>query len=139
MNRRKIVRDPDETSSYSELKELYSSLVSSLDEAHRRRRAAESLLRERRAEASEAKTEVRKVKSKLDTITRKQAAQEQVRATAGWSGAAIGMVTLTWEGFGVYGYPGPAWFFQSEIVLGAACWISTTVFHWAAKCFYGAD
>ena len=67
------------------------------------------------------------------------AAAKALKETSGGAGVAIGAVTLLWAGFAEYGYPGPQWLFEHDIFYGAVCWMSTSLFAWAAKAFYAAQ
>ena len=96
MNRRRP-RDPDDTASYAELKMYYKQLVGELDECKRNSKAASDLSRNRYNEAKEAKTEVRRVRRDLVTISRKQKAREEASKAGYWSGGAAVCVALFYE------------------------------------------
>lgn len=96
MNRRRP-RDPDDTASYAELKMYYKQLVGELDECKRNSKAASDLSRNRYNEAKEAKTEVRRVRKDLVTISRKQKAREEASKAGYWSGGAAVCVALFYE------------------------------------------
>ena len=96
MNRRRP-RDPDQTATYAELKDHYRALVEELDDCKRNRKAASDLSRNRYNEAKEAKTEVRRVRKDLVTISRKQKAREEASKAGYWSGGAAVCVALFYE------------------------------------------
>jgi hypothetical protein len=96
VNRRRP-RDPDDTASYAELKMYYKQLVGELDECKRNSKAASDLSRNRYNEAKEAKTEVRRVRKDLVTISRKQKAREEASKAGYWSGGAAVCVALFYE------------------------------------------
>ena len=123
----------------ADCKKAYQILYSQREEERRMRRASDNTTRARTKEAREAKTESKTLKRDLQTVTRKQAATDQFRGTAGWSGAAIGVVTVTYTGFETYGFPGPEWLLTHEFVKGGIMWIMTALFAGAAKAYYGAN
>ena len=87
----------------------------------------------------EAKKSAKALRKEVAMISKKAAAAKSLKETSGWSGVAIGAVTLLWAGFAEYGYPGPQWLFEHDIFYGAVCWMSTSLFAWAAKAFYDAQ
>ena len=97
MNKRKMPRDPDDTASYGELKMYYKRAIEELDECHRNKRASEQLSRSRYGEASEAKTEAKKAKRNLVTLTRREKAKSEMNKAGAWSGGAAVCVTLFYE------------------------------------------
>ena len=137
--RREYPRDPRKIASPSEKNEAIIYWVGRFDDERRMRTANESVLRDRTKEVRGVQTDLRKAKSEVALISKKAAAQKSFRETSGWSGVAIGSVTLCWAGFGEYGFPGPKWLFEHDVFYGAVCWAATSVFAWAAKSFYGAD
>jgi hypothetical protein len=72
-------------------------------------------------------------------MTKKQKAQDELRACGAWSGAAIGLCTLLWQAFNEYGAPFPQFMVESEWFFGSVCWAVTMVFGWAAKAFHGVE
>ena len=96
MNRRRP-RDPDQTATYAELKDHYRALVEELADCKRNRNAASDLSTNRYNEAKEAKTEVRRVRKDLVTISRKQKAREEASKAGYWSGGAAVCVALFYE------------------------------------------
>tara|TARA_R100000687_G_C6352726_1_gene119613 strand:+ start:167 stop:577 length:411 start_codon:yes stop_codon:yes gene_type:complete len=114
-------------------------LLAEKKELHRNLNAMESITRDRRLEAEELKKEKRQLVRKMDVISRKQSAQEKLKSTAGWSGCAIGCVTLTWQAMQHYGSPLPPFLMESEIFYGAVCWVATTTFAWVARSYYEAS
>ena len=75
----------------------YTQLVNELDECKRNSKAASDLSRNRYNEAKEAKTEVRRVRRDLVTISRKQKAREEASKAGYWSGGAAVCVALFYE------------------------------------------
>ena len=136
---RKPPRDPKEVGSFAELRQHYSEVWRMLDECKRMKSASDYIAKARTKEVRGAKDEAKHLRRDLKTVTRKQAATDQFRGTAGWSGAAIGVVTVTYTGFETYGFPGPEWLLTHEFVKGGIMWIMTALFAGAAKAYYGAD
>jgi|TARA_A100001518_G_C1206059_1_gene48876 hypothetical protein len=130
--------DPDGLS-FSDLKRMYKIVFGMLMECRRIRGAEKSTLRASRKAELELREEKKVLTGKVALISKKAAAAKSFRETSGWSAGAIGFVTLLWAAFGHYGYPGPQWFWEHEVVYGAVCWFATTIFAWAAKHYYGAD
>ena len=124
---------------FAECRAEVDKLITEKKELHRNLNAMESITRDRRLEAEELKKEKRQLVRKMDVISRQQAASEKLKSTAGWSGAAIGCVTLTWQAMQHYGSPLPPFLMESEIFYGAVCWFATTTFAWVARSYYGAD
>ena len=115
---------------------FYKRAIEELDECHRNRRASEQLSRSRYGEAAEAKTEVKKVKRNLVTLTKRQKAKDEASKAGLWSGAAAVCCTIMYEIFKVAGFPGGAkWthFWQHEAVYGTIMWGYTMVFAWVYK------
>jgi hypothetical protein len=56
-----------------------------------------------------------------------------------WFGAAIGSVTLLWQGFDQYGTPFPKFLMDSDFFYGGVCWVVTLLFGWAAKAYHHVD
>mgnify|MGYP005820519763 FL=1 len=136
MQRRRRPRDPDQTATYAELKMYYKQLVEELDECHRNRRASEQLSKSRYGEAAEAKTEAKKIRRDLVTISKKQKAKEEASKAGYWSGGAAIFVTIIYEVCKVSGFPGGReWieFWQHEAVFGLVMWMVTMLFGWAYK------
>ena len=125
--------------SFADLKKMYGILYRHLQECKRNRGALRSTLASSRKGELSLREEKKVLKSKVELISKKAAANKSFKETSGWSAAAIGCVTLSWAAFAEYGYPGPEWLFEHEIFFGWCCWAATSVFAWVAKSFYGAD
>ena len=128
-----------EIPTFAECRVEVDRLLAEKKELQRNLHAMESITRDRRLEAEELKKEKRQLVRKMDVISRKQAASEKLKSTAGWSGAAIGCVTLTWQAMQHYGSALPPFLMESEIFYGAVCWFATTTFAWVARSYYEAD
>ena len=125
--------------SFADLKKMYGIVYRNLLDCKRNRGALQSTLASSRKGELSLRQEKKVLKSKVEMISKKAAANKSFKETSGWSAAAIGCVTLCWAGFAEYGYPGPEWLCEHEIFFGWCCWASTSLFAWAAKGFYGAD
>ena len=137
VNRRRRPRDPDDTASYGELKEYYRSLVEELDECKRNRRVSQELSRDRYNEAKEAKTEVKRLRRDLVTISRKQKAREEASKAGYWSAGAAVTVSLFFELCKATNqWPGgrqyePFW--THEAMVSTLTFVMTALFAWAYK------
>ena len=138
INWQKLPADPDGMT-FSDTKQGYRILYKQLAECKRLKGATESVLSKATKGEITLKKEKRVLKHQVQLISKRAAASQSFKQTSGWSAGAIGCVTLMWAGFGEYGYPGPKWLFDHEVVYGAACWVATTVFAWAAKSYYGVN
>tara|TARA_R100000656_G_scaffold30007_2_gene26272 strand:+ start:467 stop:865 length:399 start_codon:yes stop_codon:yes gene_type:complete len=119
---------------YREALDALSELDRDNQQLRRQNRALNELSGERRDQKDAAIKETKAAKSRLSTLTRKQVANEKIKSTAGWSGAAIGLVTLVWQSPFITNLP--PYLAESDFLYGGACWISTSLFAWAAKSFY---
>ena len=137
MQRRRRPRDPDKTATYAELKTYYRQLVEELDECHRNKRVSEQLSRSRYGEAKEAKTEAKKAKRNLVTLTKRQKAKDEASKAGYWSGGAAVTVALfyelmkageTWIGGNQYQS-----FWQHEAMVSTLTFMMTSIFAWAYK------
>ena len=137
MQIRRRPRDPDKTATYAELKTYYRQLVEELDECQRNKRVSEQLSRSRYGEAKEAKTEVKKVKRNLVTLTKRQKAKDEASKAGYWSGGAAVTVALfyelmkageTWIGGNQYQS-----FWQHEAMVSTLTFMMTSIFAWAYK------
>ena len=137
INWNRLPADPDGMS-FADTKKGYKLLYQRLLECKRMKGATEGVLATTRKGEREAQSAAAALKREVAMISKKAAAAKSLRETSGWSGVAIGSVTLLWAGFAEYGYPGPRWLFEHDIFYGAVCWTSTSLFAWAAKAFYDA-
>lgn len=125
--------------SFKDLRRLYGILWKMWQECKRMKGATEGVLKKTRNDERALKKESAGLKSQVQFMSKKAAAAKSLKETSGWSGIAIGAVTLLWAGFAEYGYPGPQWLFEHDIFYGAVCWTATSLFAWAAKAFYDAQ
>ncbi|HBF23257.1 MAG TPA: hypothetical protein DDW23_05505 [Planctomycetes bacterium] len=125
--------------SFADLKRMYGIVWRAWQEAKRKNKERLATLSASRKDELALRQEKKVLTSKVKLISKKAAAAQSFKETSGWSAGAISCVTILWAAFSEYGYPGPAWLFEHEIVYGGACWVATTFFAWAAKAYYGAD
>ena len=125
--------------SFKDLRRLYGILWKMLQECKRMKGATESVLSKATKGERAAKKEARHLKHDMIQMTKKQKARDELKACGAWSGAAIGICTLTWQGFEEYGAPFPQFMVESEWFFGSVCWIVTLIFGWVAKAFHGVD
>ena len=125
--------------SFDEARDEVDRLIEDLAELHRQFNAMRGVARDRRHQTDNLKREKRVLTRRITTISKSQAQAEKLKSTAGWSGCAIGCVTLTWQAMEHYRSPLPPFLMESEIFYGAVCWCATTLFAWVARSYYGED
>jgi len=129
--------DPDGMS-FADCKRAYKMLHERLVECKRMKGATESVLSRTVKDERAAKKQARHLKHDMVQMTRAQKARDELKSCGAWSGAAIGICTLTWQGFDEYGAPFPKFMVESEWFFGSVCWCVTLIFGWAARAFHGA-
>ena len=142
MNNRKLPRTAAEVASFGDLRECYDKLIKQLDEIYKELRMSRTSHRGDRKELEETRTEVKKVKKIVFTLTKKQKAAEQAVMSGLWSGAAAVAVTVLYETWKVIGFPGGhKWmeWWSHEAVFGVMMWVSTYVFATAYKLSHEDD
>ena len=142
MNNRKLPRSALEVASFGDLRGYYDQLVKQLDETHKELRMSRTVHRGDRRELEETRTEVKKAKKMVFTLTKKQKAAEEAKKAGLWSGAAAVAVTVLYETWKVIGFPGGhKWmeWWSHEAVFGVMMWISTYVFATAYKLSHDDD
>ena len=90
--------------------------------------ATESVLSKAAKGERAAKKEARHLKHDMIQMTNKQKARDELKACGAWSGAAIGICTLTWQGFEEYGAPFPQFMVESEWFFGSVGCFVTLLF-----------
>jgi hypothetical protein len=88
MNNRKLPRSAAEVASFGDLRGYYDRLIKQQDEIHKELRMSRAGHRGDRKDLEETRTEVKKVKKIVFTLTKKQKAAEQAVMSGLWSGAA---------------------------------------------------
>ena len=142
MDNRKLPRTAAEVASFGDLRECYDKLIKQTDEVYKELRMSRAGHRGDRRELEETRTEVKKVKKIVFTLTKKQKAAEQAVMSGLWSGAAAVAVTVLYETWKVIGFPGGhKWmeWWSHEAVFGVMMWISTYVFATAYKLSHDDD
>ena len=136
MNNRKLPRSAAEVASFGDLRGYYDRLIKQQDEIHKELRMTRAGHRGDRKDLEETRTEVKKVKKIVFTLTKKQKAAEQAVMSGLWSGAAAVAVTVLYQTWKVIGFPGGhKWmeWWNHEAVFGIMMWVSTYVFATAYK------
>ena len=142
MNNRKLPRSAAEVASFGDLRGYYDRLIKQQDEIHKELRMTRAGHRGDRKDLEETRTEVKKVKKIVFTLTKKQKAAEQAVMSGLWSGAAAVAVTVLYETWKVIGFPGGyRWmeWWNHEAVFGVMMWVSTYVFATAYKLSHEDD
>ena len=136
MNNRKLPRSAAEVASFGDLRGYYDRLIKQQDEIHKELRMSRAGHRGDRKDLEETRTEVKKVKKIVFTLTKKQKAAEQAVMSGLWSGAAAVAVTVLYETWKVIGFPGGhKWmeWWNHEAVYCIMMWVSTYLFATAYK------
>ena len=142
MNSRKLPRSAAEVASFGDLRGYYDRLIKQQDEIHKELRMSRAGHRGDRKDLEETRTEVKKVKKIVFTLTKKQKAAEQAVMSGLWSGAAAVAVTGLYETWKVIGFPGGhKWmeWWNHEAVFGIMMWVSTYIFATAYKLSHDDD
>ena len=142
MNSRKLPRSSAEVASFGDLRECYDKLIKQLDELQKEPRLTRAIHRADRKELEETRSEVKKAKKIVFTLTKKQKAAEEAKSSGLWSGAAAVAVTVLYETWKVIGFPGGyRWmeWWNHEAVFGVMMWVSTYMFATAYKIARDAD
>ena len=142
MNNRKLPRSSAEVASFGDLRECYDKLIKQLDDLYKELRMSRTSHRGDRKELEETRTEVKKAKKIVFTLTKKQKAAEEAKKAGLWSGAAAVAVTVLYETWKVIGFPGGyRWmeWWNHEAVFGVMMWVSTYMFATAYKIAHDDD
>ena len=130
--------DP-EGMSFADLKKAFTRIHGELEDCKQMRKASSNVARGYQQSAHDAKSEAKTLRRGMVRMTKKQHATEKLKSCGAWSGAAIGSVTLLWQGFDQYGAPFPKFLMNSDFFYGGVCWAVTILFGWAAKAFHAAE
>ena len=136
MNNRKLPRSAAEVASFGDLRGYYDRLIKQQDEIHKELRMTRAGHRGDRKDLEETRTEVKKVKKIVFTLTKKQKAAEEATMSGLWSGAAGAAIVILYETWKVIGFPGGyKWmeWWNHEAVFGIMMWVSTYLFATAYK------
>ena len=137
MNR--LPKNSSEVASFSDCRKALDWALKDLADCKRMRAASGHAARGYQQDAYDAKTENKSLRRGMVRITKAQKAKDELKATGAWSGAAIGSVTLLWQGFDQYGAPFPKFLMESDFFYGGVCWVVTLLFGWAAKAYHHVD
>jgi hypothetical protein len=137
MNR--LPKSSSEVASFSECRKALDWALKDLAACKTMRQASGHAARGYQKDARDAKTENKSLRRGMVRITKTQKAKDELKATGAWSGAAIGSVTLLWQGFDQYGTPFPKFLMDSDFFYGGVCWVVTLLFGWAAKAYHHVD
>ena len=138
INWNNLPEDPDGMT-FADVKQGYTLLWQRLRECKRMKGATEGILSKTVKEEREAKKQAKTLRRDMVQMTKQQKARDELKSCGAWSGAAIGLCTLAWQGFHEYGAPFPQFMLESEWFFGSVCWAVTMVFGWAAKAFHGVN
>ena len=142
MNNRKLPRSAAEVASFGDLRKYYDKLIKQTDEIYKELRMSRAGHKGDRKELEETRTQVKKAKKIVFTLTKKQKAAEEAKKAGLWSGAAAIAVTVLYQTWKVIGFPGGyRWmeWWNHEAVFGVMMWVSTYVFATAYKIAHDDD
>ena len=131
---RKPPRDPKEIGSFAELRQHYKALWDQLDECKRMRVASESSLRARTKEIYGTRKDLKKAKSEVITLTKKEHAKSKEKSAAAYASTAATILIITYqvvEGSGGWGRWAPV--FEHEATIGVIQVIIGSTLAWALR------
>ena len=134
MQHRKPPRDPKEVGSFAELRMLYSELVRQLDECKRQKSAAYSTLTSRTKEVRGTQADLKKAKSEIVTLTKKEHAKSKEKSSAAYASTAATTLIIFYqvvEVSGGWGKWSPV--FEHEATIGCLQVAIGSAFAWAMR------
>ena len=131
---RKPPRDPKEIGSFAELRQHYKALWDQLDECKRMRVASESPLRARTKEIYGTRKDLKKAKSEVITLTKKEHAKSKEKSAAAYASTAATILIITYQVVEVSGGWGRwAPVFEHEATIGVIQVIIGSTLAWALR------
>ena len=134
MQHRKPPRDPKEVGSFAELRMLYSELVRQLDECKRQKSAAYSTLTSRTKEVRGTQADLKKAKSEIVTLTKKEHAKSKEKSSAAYASTAATTLIIFYqvvEVSGGWGKWSPV--FEHEATIGVLQVAIGSLLAWAMR------
>ena len=131
---RKPPRDPKTVGSFAELRQHYQPLWNQLDECKRQRSAAYSTLTSRTKEVRGTQADLKKVKSELVTLTKKEHAKAKEKSAAAYASTAATTLIITYQVVEVSGGWGRwAPVFEHEATIGVLQVAIGSLLAWAMR------
>ena len=131
---RKPPRDPKTVGSFAELREHYRTLWNQLDGCKRQKSAAYSTLTSRTKEVRGTQADLKKVKSELVTLTKKEHAKSKEKSSAAYASTAATTLIITYQVVEVSGGWGRwAPVFEHEATIGVMQVCIGSLLAWAMR------
>ena len=131
---RRLPRDPKTIGSFAELRQKYSELYDAYDEKARQLSATSSTLKSRTHEVRGTQADLKKVKSELVTLTKKEHAKSKEKSSAASAITAATPLIITYHGVEVAGGWGK-WspVFEHEATIGVLQVAIGSLLAWAMR------
>jgi len=132
--RREYPRDPRKIASPSEKNEAIIYWVGRFDDERRMRTANESVLRDRTKEVRGVQTDLKKAKSEIVTLTKKEHAKSKEKSSAAYASTAATTLIITYQVVEVSGGWGKwAPVFEHEATIGVLQVAIGSLLAWAMR------
>ena len=130
----RLPRDPKTIGSVAELRQKYSELYDAYDEKARQLSATSSTLKSRTHEVRGTQAALKKVKSELVTLTKKEPAKSKEKSSAAYASTAATTLIITYQGVEVAGGWGK-WspVFEHEATIGVLQVAIGSLLAWAMR------
>ena len=133
---RRLPRDPKTIGSFAELRQRYSELYDAYDEKSRQLSATSSTLKSRTHEVRGTKADLKKAKSELVTLTKKEHAKAKEKSAAAYASTAATTLIITYQVVEVSGGWGKwAPVFEHEATIGVIQVAIGSLLAWAMRPF----
>ena len=131
---RKPPRDPKEIGSFAELRQHYKTLWDQLDECRRLKVASDSTLRARTKEIYGTRKDLKKAKSEVSTLTKRDHAKSKEKSAAAYASTAATALIITYQVVEVSGGWGKwAPVFEHEATIGVMQVCLGSLLAWAMR------
>ena len=133
---RRLPRDPKTIGSFAELRQRYSELYDAYDEKSRQLSATSSTLKSRTHEVRGTKADLKRAKSELVTLTKKEHAKAKEKSAAAYASTAATTLIITYQVVEVSGGWGKwAPVFEHEATIGVIQVAIGSLLAWAMRPF----
>ena len=131
---RRLPRDPKTIGSFAELRQKYSELYDAYDEKSRQLSATSSTLKSWTHEVRGTKADLKKAKSELVTLTKKEHAKAKEKSAAAYASTAATTLIITYQVVEVSGGWGRwAPVFEHEATIGVLQVAIGSLLAWAMR------
>ena len=131
---RRLPRDPKTIGSFAELRQKYSELYDAYDEKSRQLSATSSTLKSRTHEIRGTKADLKRAKSELVTLTKKEHAKAKEKSAAAYASTAATTLIITYQVVEVSGGWGKwAPVFEHEATIGVLQVAIGSLLAWAMR------